>query len=77
MEQDDYERLKALPDRKLYDFVTELDHSQRKWVALHLLEERRNERLTAAARSSARASWLAALIAGVSAMVALAAYFRA
>ena len=51
MEQSEYDQLSRLSDRELYDFVTEMDSSQRKWVALHLLEERRNELLTAAAKS--------------------------
>jgi hypothetical protein len=76
MEQREYDQLAALSDRELYGFVTENDSSQRKWAALHLLEERRNDRLTAAAKSSARAAWVEAVIAGVSAAVALGAYFR-
>ena len=76
MEEHQYAQLAKISDRELYDFVTEKDSSQRKWVALHLLEERRNQRLTAAAKSSARAAWVAAIIAGISAAVALGAYFR-
>lgn len=76
MEQSEYDKLTKLSDRELYDFVTEMDSSQRKWVALHLLEERRNEILTAAAKSSALAAWIAAIVAGISAAVALGAYFR-
>jgi hypothetical protein len=41
-----------------------------------MLEQRRNAVLTAAAKSSARAAWLAAAIAGASAIVALLAYFQ-
>ena len=77
MEQTDYDRLAKLSDRELYDFVTELDSSQRKWVALHMLEQRRNAVLTQAAKSSARAAWLAAAIAGASAIIAALAYFSA
>ena len=77
MEQTDYDRLAKLSDRELYDFVTELDSSQRKWVALHMLEQRRNAVLTQAAKSSARAAWLAAAIAGASAIIAALAYFQA
>jgi hypothetical protein len=76
MEHNEYEQLQKLSDRELYDFVTEKESSQRRWVALHLLEERRNDRLTASARSSARAAWVAAIIAGLSAVVALLAYFQ-
>jgi hypothetical protein len=76
MDQTQYDQLSKLSDRELYDFVTELDSSQRKWVALHMLEQRRNAVLTAAAKSSARAAWLAAAIAGASAIVALLAYFH-
>jgi hypothetical protein len=76
MEQTEYDQLAKLSDRELYDFVTEQDSSQRKWVALHMLEERRNAVLTAAAKSSARAAWLAAAIAGASAIIATLAYFK-
>ena len=76
MEEKDFTYLEGLSDRELFDFVTERDGSQRKWVALHLLELRRNRELTRAARSSARAAWLAAAVAGVSAVVAIAAYFH-
>jgi hypothetical protein len=59
------------------------DSSQRKHVATHLLEIRRNRELTnaaqlsaAASQSSAKATWVAAVIAGVSGVVAvLALYF--
>jgi hypothetical protein len=74
MEQDEYVQLQKLSDRELYDFVTEKDSSQRKWVALHLLEQRRNAILVSAAKSSARAAWLAAIIAGISAVIAVLAY---
>ena len=65
MKEDEYARLLALSDRDLYDFVTETDASQRKWAALHILEARRNKVLTYAAKSSARAAWIAAGIAGL------------
>ena len=71
MEAPEYARLEKLSDRELFDFVTEKDSSQRKWVAMHLLEIRRNEALTKAAKSSARAAWIAALIAGMSAVIAV------
>jgi hypothetical protein len=76
MEQNEYEQLSKLSDRELYDFVTEKDGSQRKWVALHMLEQRRNAVLIDAAKSSARAAWLAAVIAGVAAAVSILAYFH-
>ena len=75
MESSEYENLAKLSDRELYDFVTEKDSSQRKWVALHLLEQRRNEKLVSAARSSALASWVAAAIAGSSVALGLVAFF--
>lgn len=71
MEANEYASLEKLSDRELFDFITEKDSSQRKWVAMHLIEMRRNETLTKAAKSSARAAWVAALIAGVSAVVAV------
>ncbi len=69
MELTDYDRLERLPDRELFDFLTETDASQRKWVAIHLLEMRRNRALTSAARSSAIAAWVAAALALISALV--------
>ena len=71
MEASEYDSLEKLSDRELFDFVTEKDSSQRKWAAMHLLEMRRNEAMVKAARSSARAAWLAALIAGISAAIAV------
>ena len=76
MEQKDFEYLEKLSDRELFDFVTETDSSQRKHVAVHLLELRRNMELTRAAKSSARAAWLAAIIAGIAAVVAVLAYLN-
>lgn len=76
MENDEYAQFQKLSDRELYDFVTEKDSSQRKWVALHLLEQRRNAVLASAAKSSARAAWLAAIIAGISAVIAVLAFLR-
>ena len=76
MEQTEYDQLAKLSDRELYDFVTELDSSQRKWVAMHMLEQRRNAVLTEAAKSSARAAWLAAAIAGAAAIIAALACFN-
>ncbi len=76
MESKDYEQLEKLTDRELFDFVTEKQSSQRKWVAMHLLELRRNLIITKAAKSSAIAAWAAAAIAGVSAVVAVMAYLH-
>lgn len=76
MEQREYEQLESLSDRELYDFVTEKDSSQRKWVALHMLERRRNAVLAEAAKSSAKAAWIAAGIAGVAAAVSILAYLQ-
>ena len=75
-EKSKYSQLQNLSDAELYDFVTEKDSSQRKWAALHLLEQRRNAALISAAKSAARAAWLAAAIAGISAVIAVLAYFR-
>ena len=76
MESKDYDYLEKLTDRELFDFVTEKDISQRKWVALHLLELRRNLVVTKAAKSSAIAAWVAAAIAGFSAVIAVLAYLN-
>lgn len=76
MEQVEYQQLAKCTDRELYDFVTENDSSQRKWVALHLLEQRRNAVLASAAKSSARAAWIAAIIAGISGVIAVLAYIK-
>jgi len=77
MTEEEYKQIDALQDRELYDYVTEKDSSQRKWVAIHLLEQRRNAALVAASKSSARAAWLAAAIAGGSAIIAVLALIKA
>jgi hypothetical protein len=74
MDSKGYEELERLSDRDLFDYVTEKDSSQRKWAAMHLLELRRNRALVSAARSSAFAAWVATLVAGVAACVAVLAY---
>ena len=76
MKNEDYENLEKLSDSELFDFVTEKDSSQRKWVAMHLLEVRRNKAIANAAKSSAIAAWIAAIVAGVSAVVAVLAYLH-
>jgi hypothetical protein len=76
MKEEEFKQIESLSDRELFDYVTEKDSSQRKWVAQHLLELRRNRELTQAAKSSARAAWIAAIIAGISAVVAVAAYLH-
>ena len=77
MDKQEFENLEKLTDRELFDFVTETDASQRKHVAVHLLEMRRNLELTRAAKSSARAAWWAAILAGASAVVAVLALLNA
>lgn len=74
MTEVEYNQIDALQDRELYDLVTEKDSSQRKWVAIHLLEQRGNAALVAASKSSARAAWLAAAIVGGSAIIAVGFY---
>ena len=76
MKIEDYELLEKLTDSELFDFITEKDSSQRKWIAMHLLELRRNKAVTSAARSSAIAAWFAAIVAGVSAVVAVLVYIK-
>ncbi len=76
MESTEYEQLERLTDRELFDFVTEKESSQRKWVAMHLLEVRRNRAVSSAAKSSAIAAWVAAVVAGISALVAVLAYLH-
>ena len=76
MKNEDYEQLEKLSDSELFDFITEKDSSQRKWIAMHLLELRRNKAVTSAARSSAIAAWFAAIVAGVSAVVAVLVYIK-
>ena len=76
MKNEDYEQLEKLSDSELFDFITEKDSSQRKWVAMHLLELQRNKAVTCAARSSAIAAWFAAIVAGVSAVVAVLVYIK-
>ena len=76
MKNEDYEQLEKLSDSELFDFITEKDSSQRKWVAMHLLEVRRNKAVAIAAKSSATAAWIAAIVAGISAVVAVLAYVK-
>lgn len=76
MKSEDYEQLEKLSDSELFDFITEKDSSQRKWVAMHLLELRRNKAIASAARSSAIAAWFAAILAGVSSVVAILVYVK-
>ena len=71
VEANEYAFLEKLSDRELFDFVAEKESSQRKWVAMHLLEMRRNEALTRAAKSSTRAAPVVAIVAGASAVVAV------
>ncbi|MDE1544309.1 hypothetical protein PTW32_02675 [Dechloromonas agitata] len=70
MNRDDYERLATLSDQELFDFVTEQDSSQRRWVAMHLLEVRRNKSIASSAKWSAVAAWIGAAVAGISAFLA-------
>ena len=76
MDSKDYDQLTQLTDRELFDFVTEKEASQRKWVAIHLLEMRRNRAIVSAAQSSAAAAWVAAVVAGISAIFAALVYFH-
>lgn len=76
MKNEGYEQLEKLSDSELFDFITEKDSSQRKWVAMHLLELRRNKAIASAARSSAIAAWFAAILAGVSSVVAILVYVK-
>lgn len=76
MNEMEYQNLDKLTDHELFDFLTETDASQRKWVAIHLLEMRRNRAIASAAKSSAVAAWMAAAVAGVSAIVAILAYLQ-
>ena len=70
MTEVEYQRLEKLTDRELFDFTTESEGSQRMWAARHLLELRKNRVLASAAKASAAAAWIAAIIAGISAVVA-------
>ena len=70
MDKEEFDSLEKLSDHELFDFITEKDSSQRKWIAIHLLEIRRNKVLASAAKSSAIAAWIAAAVAGVSAVIA-------
>lgn len=70
MEKNEYEQLSKLSDRELFDFITEKDSSQRKWVATHLLELRRNRQVAQAAKFSAIAAWVAAVVSIISVGIA-------
>ena len=60
---------------ELYKFVTENDSSERKWKALHILEERRMKPLVEAADRSAAAAKFSAIAASISALIALVALY--
>ncbi|QDL37480.1 hypothetical protein [Rhodoferax sediminis] len=76
MNEDEYRGLEKLTDRELFDFTTETAGSQRKWAALHLLELRRNRVVASAAKWSAAAACFAAMVAGISAVVAVLSYLH-
>lgn len=56
MEENEYNKFVAMSERQLFDFVTEKDASQRKWVALYVLDTRR-------AKIASKAAWASALAA--------------
>jgi len=66
-----YEALRALPDGDLFSFVTEKDSSQRKWVALYILETRKVKIARNVAIFSAVAAGLSAVVAIVNLIIQL------
>lgn len=56
MNVDLYKQFNQMPDEKLFEFVTEREHSQNRHVAMHILEIRRTEPLRRAAEQSADAA---------------------
>jgi hypothetical protein len=56
MDSDLFKQMNAMPDEKLFEFVTEVEHSQKRHAAMHILEIRRTEPLRRAAEQSADAA---------------------
>jgi len=71
----EFDEYNSWPSEKLYELVTERDGSQRKFLALHILEQRRMMPLVEAAHKSAISSKWSAVTAIISAIIALAALF--
>lgn len=74
MNADLFKQFNQMPDEKLFEFVTEREHSQNRHVAMHILEIRRTEPLRRAAQQSADAArWamIAAFISAIAAFIAL------
>lgn len=74
MNADLFKQFNEMPDEKLFEFVTEREHSQNRHVAMHILEIRRTEPLRRAAQQSADAarwSMIAAFLSAIAAFIAL------
>lgn len=56
MQPETYKQFNAMPDEKLFEYVTERESSQSRHVAMHILEIRRTEPLRRAAEQSAAAA---------------------
>jgi hypothetical protein len=78
---DIFQQFNEMPDEKLFNYVTEVESSERRHVAQHILEIRRSEPLRKAAEASVRAAeasvrttiWatIAAFISAIAAVIAL------
>lgn len=75
MSSTSFENMEKLSSEELHKFVTENDSSERKFKALHILEQRRMLPMIDAANKSASAAKYSAIAAGISAIIALAALF--
>jgi hypothetical protein len=76
MDSDLLKQMNDMPDEKLFEFFTELEHSQKRHAAMHILEIRRTEPLRRAAEQSANAARWAMIAAFLSAIAAFIALFH-
>ncbi|MFC3702846.1 hypothetical protein ACFOND_14495 [Reinekea marina] len=71
MSSTSHEKMAEMSTEKLYEFTTENDSSDRKWKAMHILEQRRMAPMIDAANRSAVAAKYSAIAAFTSASVAI------
>lgn len=74
MDSDLLKQMNGMPDEKLFEVVTEREHSPKRHAAMHILEIRRTEPLRRAAQQSADAArWamIAAFLSAIAAFIAL------
>lgn len=71
MKKEEYDKYNKMDSASLFVFLTESDESERKWVAMQILEQRRIKPLVDAAKESAKAAKRSATSAFISAIIAL------